>query len=100
MLGGLSGVGDERLQLALDMAQGVVCRSGVPETQPEFADLQRVYAAHLLEIGGVSVGAVTSKRIGDVSVQFARGAADQVADYGELYQLLLTQVRGFRGRLV
>lgn len=98
LMGGLEGVSSARITLTLDTARIYVRAGGVPETHADFAVLQRLYAAHLLDAGGAVGGAIASKSVGDVSESYARGGMEESSWLG-LYRQIRAQIIALRGRI-
>ena len=97
MLGGIPEVSDDRLGYVLASAKRMVKAQGVQVRHESFADLQNLYAAHMLESFGDIQGQVSGRSVGDVSASFASGGKPK--SYFELYRSLLVSVRGMGGRI-
>jgi hypothetical protein len=96
MLGGLEGVPSARLAAALQAAGRQVRRDGIQDNHESFADLQCLFAAHLLESSG-DLASVISRSVGDVSVSFDRSG--RVSSWVGLYRLIKLGIQGMAGRV-
>ena len=96
----VQGVSDETLQMYLADAEGSVFSGGVSVSHKRFAELQRYYAAHLLDSAGILQNQVTSESADGISrsfdTVFIPGAHES---YLDLYKSKRHEVVGFQGRV-
>ncbi len=96
----VQGVSDDTLQIYLDDAEGSVFSGGVSVSHKRFAELQRYYAAHLLDSAGILLNQVTSESADGISRSFDTAFVQgSMETYLDLYKRKLYEVNGFKGRI-
>jgi|GEM_PF-1567132 len=107
MLGGLSGITSDTIDLYLSDAKTKVIKHGVGITNDDFAQLQRYQAAHLMSAagvgGGVAPGPIEMERVEDVSIKYGSSGGSSLGslystNWEREYQKLLNQVLGLLSR--
>jgi len=96
-IGDTGALPSDRLNLVLGTSHRTVVRDGIAEDDENFADLQILFAAHLLETGGAIGGKLASRSISDISISFAPGTGN--GSYCDLYRAMLIQITGLSGRI-
>ncbi len=102
MLGGIPGVADPSIQLAIDDAQKIVEGDGIALTDDRFEQLQRYYAGHNLAAFGLN-REIASESVADVSRSFVstKGTASSTGSspWLSLYRKCLVKIHKLGDRI-